>query len=245
SSAFTVTVDLTDTDKVVTGQWTVIGDRYLGIDSLAEAAGLTAPPIPAALDLNLKSATISYDLTAKVLVLEAESVTYGKAAFIAGANGGQWGYVFGVVPKADVTLGLSTIDVIGKLVPSGEDILSLSGLRIVAATSVLPSVTPPASVQDIVGSVLTSGLQLFGELKVGTTSEDKLNVSFGDRGQPALPGAGAVAGTGSASPAPQATWIEIQRSFGPVQFVRVGFTITSDAELSVLLDASVSIAGLT
>src|SRR5712691_4396653 len=189
SSAFTVTVDLTDTDKVVTGQWAVIGDRYLGIDSLAAAAGLTAPPIPPALDLNLKSATISYDVTAKVLVLEAESASYGKAAFIAGANAGQWGYVFGVLPSVAVTLDLSTIDVIGKLVPSGEDILSLSGLRIVAATSVLPAVTPPANVQDIVGAVFTSGLQLFAELKVGTTSEDKLSVSFGDGGQPTLPGA--------------------------------------------------------
>jgi hypothetical protein len=257
-SAFTVTVDLTAADKVVTGQWAAATEPdYLGIDSLASAAGLTAPPIPPALDLNLKSATLSYHVTAKTLVLEAESASYGKAAFIAGANAaGQWGYVFGVLPSVSVTLDLSTIDVIGKLVPSGDDILSLTGLRIVAATSVLPALTPPPDVEDIVGSVLTSGLQLFAELKVGTASEDKLSVSFGEAGQPSLPGTAAASGnpvlvkgdvprSTPVRPAPQATWIEVQRSFGPVQFERVGFTVTSDAELSVLLDASVSIAGLT
>jgi hypothetical protein len=244
-SVFTVTADLTDADKVVTGQWVVTDQDYLGIDSLAAAAGLAAPPIPPALDLNLKSAMLSYHVTTKVLVIEAESASYGKAAFIAGTDAaGGWGFVFGVLPSAAVTLDLSTIDVIGKLVPSGDDVLSLSGLRIVAATSVLPAAAPPPEVADVVGSVLTSGLQLFADLKVGTTSVNRLTVNFGGGGdRPALPGPVRPAGT--ADPAPSAKWIEVQRSFGPVLFERVGFTVTADAELAVLLDASVSIAGLT
>ena len=254
-SAFEVTVDLTAANKVVSGKWEAVGDRYyLGIDQLAASAGLSAPPIPSNLDLNLKSAQLTYDFsaTSKVLALEAQSVTYGQAAFVAGQDAwGQWGFVFGVLPEVAVTLDLTTIDVIGKLVPSGDDIISLSNLRIAGASSALPAVVPPDA-EQIIGPVVNSGLMLSAELKAGTAVDQTLTVRFDGTGggppadtPPSQAVVAARAPGGGASPAPAALWINVQRSFGPVHFERVGFTITSQAELSILLDAAVSLAGLT
>ena len=245
-SVFGVTVDLTATDKTVSGKWEAAGSRYLGIDQLAEAAGLPAPPIPGELDLNLKSAELTYQFNARVLAVMAESVTYGKAALVAGRDAaGHWGFVFGVLPTVAVTLDLTTIDVIGKLVPSGDDIISLSNLRIVGASDALPAVVPPDA-EPVIGPVVNSGLMLSAELKAGTAVDQPLTVRFGGAAAPLSSQAAiAVRGPGGASPAPQALWINVQRSFGPVHFERVGFTITSAAELSLLLDAAVSVAGLT
>jgi hypothetical protein len=219
----------------------------LDLKGLSEELGFTPPQIPAELHLSLTSASITYD---KALVLEADSAAYGKAAFIAGRDAsGQRGFVFGVLPKVAVTLDLTTIDVIGKLVPSGDDIISLSNLRIVGASSALPAYPPPPEVQQVIGTVVNSGLMLSAELKAGTAIDQTLTVRFGGAGggSPAdtSPSQTAIAVRGGASAAPQALWINVQRSFGPVHFERVGFTITSQAELSVLLDAAVSVAGLT
>jgi len=51
-------------------------------------------------------------------------------------------------------------------------------------------------------------------------------------GQPSLPG-------------PEANWVDIQRSFGPVTFRRAGFNVNTDNSLSLFLDAGVSLAGLS
>ena len=249
ASVFGVAADLTATQKTVSGRWEALSPPYLGIDQLAAAAGQPAPPIPPELDLNLKSAELVYDVTAKVLAVTAESVTYGQAAFAAGRDAsGHWGFVFGVLPEVAVTLDLTTIDVIGKLVPGGDDIISLSNLRIAGASAALPAVVPPDAAA-IIGPVVNSGLMLGAELKAGTAIDQTLTVRFGGTAAPPAGTASSpavVAGPqAGASPAPPTLWINVQRSFGPVHFERVGFTVTSQAELALLLDAAVSVAGLT
>lgn len=67
-----------------------------------------------------------------------------------------------------------------------------------------------------------------------------------------MPATNAVA-PGVTPPAPPATvpagpqynWVEVQRAFGPVQFRRIGFSITAEDRLALALDGSVSLAGLT
>ncbi|WP_204043017.1 hypothetical protein, partial [Acrocarpospora phusangensis] len=242
-NAFGVTVTIAGQETAVTGSWQASGPaEYFGIDLLAKAFGVTAPPVPPALDLGLKSAELSYDFTDKMLALEAESVTYGKAAFVAGhdAAGGA-SFVFGLLPSVAVTLDLSTIDVIGKLVPSGDDIISLSGLRIVATSPTLPANPLPPDAQQVIGPVATSGLMMSAELRAGSAS-DTVTVQFTHDTADTTPAAAPQAGV---APAPQATWINVQRAFGPVQFERIGFTITPETELAILFDASVSLGGLT
>ncbi len=264
--AFSATVDLTGTDTSAIGTWQLTGDGYLGFKQLAQSAGIQAPPIPDGLDLGLKSAQLSYDFTHGLLAIEAESVNYGKAAFAAAKDAsGEWVLAFGVLPQLEVKIDLTMIDVIGALVPSGDDIISLSGLRIVGATGV-PSGDIPQAAGDVIGPVTHSGLMLSAELKVGTLLDQAVTVDFGgrsqdqpDQEQPDQPHqedslgsaatgpvpVGAPTPGAGVSPAPQAMWISVQRSFGPVYFERIGFGITPPADLSILLDASVTLAGLT
>ncbi|MCU0436027.1 MAG: hypothetical protein MUC87_21400 [Bacteroidia bacterium] len=49
----------------------------------------------------------------------------------------------------------------------------------------------------------------------------------------------------AAMPGPTSAWIDVQRAFGPVHINRIGFRITEDNSLGILLDADVKLAGLT
>jgi hypothetical protein len=49
----------------------------------------------------------------------------------------------------------------------------------------------------------------------------------------------------AAAPGPTSAWISVQRAFGPVHINRIGFRITEDNSLGILLDADVKLAGLT
>lgn len=49
----------------------------------------------------------------------------------------------------------------------------------------------------------------------------------------------------TAAQGPQYNWVDVQRAFGPVQFNRIGFSITDDDRLALAVDGSVSLAGLT
>lgn len=259
-SAFAVRFDMAKGNTLLHGEWAAEGASLTYLD-IAIALGLWGlPDTPQGLDLSLTAASFDFYFSALVFDFTITTAKYGSAALIAGKDAaGNWGFVFGMLPSIAVTLDLSTIDVIGSLVPRGEDILSLSILRLVGATTALPAYQPPPSVQEIVGPVINSGLVLSAELKAGPAVDEPLTVRFGgandgtssDTPPPAQAGsaeralpAPEAAGTG-ASPAPQATWIDVQRSFGPVQFQRVGFSITPDDELALLLDAVVSLAGLS
>ena len=260
---FAVRFDMAKGNTVLHGEWTEKG-APLTYQDIAIALGLYGlPNTPAGIALGLTAASFDFNFSTMTFDFTITTAQYGDAALLVGKNqAGHWGFVFGMRPNVAVTIDLSTIDVIGKLVPSGDDIISLSHPRIVGASTALPAYQPPPAVKEIIGPAINSGLVLSVELMVGKDVDDTLTVRFGGANDgtaldtppsqsqlalPAPPGAlafPAPAGA-SASPAPQATWINVQRSFGPVQFQRVGFAITPQDELALLLDAAVSLAGLT
>jgi hypothetical protein len=136
-------------------------------------------------------------------------------------------------------------------VPPGEGTIELSELRIVGANTARPSVELTDQQKTILGPEVTRGLALSVLLAVGTEFREPLSIRFGgaddaseDDTPPSTEGK-LLAFAGDVPAAPQATWITIQRAFGPVQFERVGFAFTEQAELALLLDGSVSLAGLT
>jgi len=252
-SNFAVTFDVAKGNTVLHGEWKDAGAPLTYLD-IAIALGIWGlPGTPAGIDLGLTAATFDFDFSALTFDFTITTAKYGSAALIAGEDAaGNWGFVFGMLPGIAVTLDLTTIDVIGKLVPSGDDIISVTDLRIVGASSVVPAYTPPPAVRAIVGPVINSGLVLSVDLKVGTAVNETLTVRFGGANDgtssdtpPGQELAAVAPRDGGNSAAPQATWIDVQRSFGPVQFQRVGFAITPQDELSLLLDAAVSLAGLT
>ena len=101
-------------------------------------------------------------------MLDATSKNYGNAALIAGKNAtGKWGFIYGMVVGLDLRLDLTTIPLVADLVPSGDDVIALKGLRIIAATTQLPAYTTNSDLDTIFGSVVNSGLVLTIDLEVG------------------------------------------------------------------------------
>jgi hypothetical protein len=256
---FLVAFAMTKGNTQITGAWHE-KRKPLTYQDIAIALGMYGlPNLPTELDLELTEACFEFDSSGPSFVFEIDTKSGGGAALVAGkdATGKDWGFIFGMILSLDVSVDLTDIPVIGKLIPSGYDTFALSDLRVVGATTVLPVYTATEHqkqhLEQIIGPTVNSGLVLSVQVEIGTAVNLPLSVRFGgaDDGSSSdtPPGTtalvAATAGNGGASPGPQATWVTVQRAFGPVQFNRVGFAITPDDEVALLLDASVSLAGLT
>ncbi|WP_340374425.1 DUF6603 domain-containing protein [Streptomyces sp. SS7] len=154
-------------------------------------------------------------------------------------------YLFGA--DLALTVDLSHLPVVGDHLGAGE--MGFDPLRLVAASAALAAaeVTAvnamlPDQVAKLPDGDLSAGFLISGLLKLGTLERPL-----------ALP----VAGTQPTTPVPDkstqstdnALWYKVQRSFGPIHIQRVGMRYDhppgEGAELAVLLDASISAAGLT
>lgn len=255
-SDFAVSLDVAGKEVEFRGSWTLQpGHPPLTYQDLALALGMYGlPNPPKQLDLGLAKASFEFDAGPQPeFSFDLETASGGAAALIAGKNtAGAWGFVYGMVLSLDVHVDLTHIDVIGSLVPSDLDSISLSELRVVGATTALPLYTSTPALQQVFGPALSSGLALSTRVEIGTAFDQTLTVRFGgaDDGAasdkpPNSSPPNLVATDGGATPSPQATWVSVQRAFGPVQLNRIGFAITPDDALALLLDASVSLAGLT
>lgn len=259
--SFALALDLGTADSLLSASWTSTGSP-LKFSDIASALGWTdVPTIPPDLDLALTGASFSYDFTAGSLVLTAQSSVdsqQASAALVAGKNAAQtdWGFLFGMVVGLDLQVDLTDIPLVGNLVPAGEDTLALKNLRMIAATTVLPVYTATDELKAILGGVVNSGLVLTADLQVGSAQMESFSVRLGgsnngnsssasSHGAPAAALAPASGGAPTtAQPGPQATWVNVQRAFGPVQINRVGFTMTTHSQVAILLDAGVTLGGL-
>jgi hypothetical protein len=253
-SAFGVTVDLTGAEKTVTGTWEALSDDYLGITKLADSIGIPAPPIPADLDLNLKSAALGYNFSPpQVLVLRAESANWGRAVLVA-LKSTDWLFFFGL--EVNRRIALSDLPVIGEKL-SGIVSLSIEQIRVLvcspldrdaaalvnAELSRLGGGYPEAPAAGMSGVALAMVFDAGGE---------KTTVTIATPPRPGtsheiLPPPGtALARPGDVtppSPADGTVWISVQKSFGPVSFEKVGIRYR-DGVLYFLMNASVSVGGL-
>lgn len=262
-NVFDVTFAMARDRTVLRGEWRHSGTP-LDYQDIAIALGLYGlPSAPDSVDLSLREATFVFDSDGPTLVGTLETVSFGGAALVAGKDpGGEWGFVYGMVLSLSISLDLTDIDVVGKLVPDGADVLSISNLRVVGASGVIPPYESTPALEAVIGPVVSSGLAISLSLKLGTILEHVVAVRFGgandgsgydtppgiELAAPAPPVGRPLAATATgahATPAPQATWLAVQRAFGPVQFDRIGLAITPDSELAILLDASVTLDGLT
>lgn len=254
-SAFGVTLDLADDDKTITGSWRALNDDYLGINKLASAIGITSPPIPDGLDLKLESATISYSITNSVLVLEAHSVTYGKAVLVA-LKSTSWSFFFGL--EIDREIALSDIPIIGKeiskIVTVSVDqiqVLVSSTLDQPAATLIDAELAKLGGGYPQVPSAGMSGVALAMVFDAGgdkTTLSLSTPASKSGNGAPVahtvlVPLVG-EAPAPPPSPSDGTVWLNLQKSFGPLSFQKVGIRY-ADSVLWFLMNASVSAGGLT
>jgi hypothetical protein len=275
---FDVELDMTAGNTTFKGSWEDTGTP-LTFQEIAIALGMYGlPTLPDGLDLGLKRAGFEFDSSQPSFSFAIETALYtgsdptaGKpasAALVAGKNAqGKWGFIYGMVVGLDQKLDLTNIPLVAKLVPSGDDVIELKDVRIVAATMELPAYTDNPELDTIIGSVVNSGLVLTVNLQIGSAINKSISVRFGGSddgtssdtppvgpeigfiapGEPGTALAIDTAGTEptAAQPGQQVTWIDVQRAFGPVQINRVGFTITTDSKLAILLDAAATLGGLS
>nr|WP_169717678.1 DUF6603 domain-containing protein [Sporomusa silvacetica] len=258
SSVFTVRYDMGQDQNVFCGSWQCKEGESLGVADLAGVFGLTVDSPPPELDLALKSAAFYYypAATAKPsrMVLAAQSVNYGEAFFVtANTRDNVRGAVLGVDYRGD--LNLSDLPVIGQQLHC-VDCVTLQEIRIFVASAAfdnfqvpdlpsLPGAVQSVSTADSKPFAVTKGvtfkatIQLVDEVKTVTlpvghaaayqARADALVDTIAVRDEQA-PGSGGV-------------WINIQRTFGPISFRRLGFTY-SQGKFWVMIDAGLSAAAL-
>jgi len=166
--------------------------------------------------------------------------------FSKGAKGTTPTFVLGLDLGVNIP-SLSNLPLVGQMLPADQTI-SVNNLRVLIASQALT-----ADVLTLINGLLTSGIAPLptAALKQGLTLAAALN--FGGTPQMlTVPVAGAsptptptpavsAAGTTTTD---NATWFSLQKSFGPVHFNRVGVQY-QDAAIWFLLDAALSLAGLT
>jgi hypothetical protein len=272
---FDVELDMSAANTLFVGSWVDSGTP-LTFQDLAVALGMYGVPnLPDHLNLGLTAATFEFESAEPSFAFAIETELYtgadptqgnpASAALVAGKNATKtnWGYLYGMVVGLDLQVDLTNIPLVGDLVPAGDDVLALTSLRLLAATSTLPVYASAPLLDAVFGTAVNSGLVLSVDLQIGNSQTETFTVRFGGTndgtandqpagkapqallaaGPPAPLAAGAAPTT--AQPGQQATWVNVQRAFGPVQINRVGFAITPSSEVSLLLDAGVALGGLS
>ncbi len=282
---FKLLLDVDADGKRLAASWKAEGDSYLKLEDLIAEFGLPAPDIPPQLDPSLRAATFKYNATGPSLLLEADSVNFGRAVFVANKDpvAKKWKFFFGLA--VDRELNLSNLPLLDQVLPADET-LSVKKLKVLAASSALDASQAPgrdeidrlnklidANYPQVPAQGMPSMFALSAEFDFGgyviplsigggatpagtdkqpaTPGGDKQLLPPSGKQLPAPPKAavGKSSGAkGKAVPSPAraadgATWFDVQKSFGPVNFQKVGVKY-KDGVLWVLLDASLGAAGL-
>jgi hypothetical protein len=160
-------------------------------------------------------------------------------------------YLFGA--DLMVTIDFSHLPVIGDHLDLG--VMGFDPLRLVAVSAALTEEQVkaingllPEQVTPLPDEALAMGFRFDGLLKLGAL-ERPLDMPVTDQAAqlPAPPGAAPA--TKDTNAADNALWYKVQRSFGPIYVDRVGVAYlhvpNQSAQIAVLLDASLTVAGLT
>ncbi|GAA4495052.1 hypothetical protein GCM10023191_035180 [Actinoallomurus oryzae] len=196
----------------------------------------TADPIPPVKDL-----VAALSPTAAAYIPDGITVSLKDA--VLAVDGGT--YVFGVDLTA--TLDLAKLPVVGPRL-TGDQVVGFDPLRVIAASAALAAaeVTAvngllPDGVAALPEQDLAAGFTVGGRLRLGPLEAP---VSL-----PVTPGQSAPTTPKQAQTNDNVLWYKVQTAYGPVQVNRVGVAYRhaagQPATLAVLLDAAISVGGLT
>ncbi|MEM8641272.1 MAG: DUF6603 domain-containing protein [Cyanobacteria bacterium P01_G01_bin.54] len=166
-----------DESKTFSAQWSTKDQKhYLQFQDIASAFGFTPLEIPPDLDLSLENASFTYDFTDKTLVLEAQSVNYGKAVFVALKNTttGKWQFFFGL--EVNAAIALANLPLVNHELPSSET-LAIKDFHFTIASATfdktlvntLRGLIPNGMVQ--LPNAIGAGVELSTILQLGATTE--------------------------------------------------------------------------
>jgi hypothetical protein len=258
TNIFTVAYDF-QKDQILTCSWQAQGHETLGIIAICDALSISRPDLPEGLDLGLTSASITYDITSKELILTAASSHYGDAIFITKSIQQERVYAFGVsiplhVTLADIPLVHGTLPEIDQLGIAAINawILSrpLQKLEVELINPLIKSGYPTLPDQDITAKLSLQAMLLLGKdslplsVALGTTTQSVRAVKRTHREQ-ALMLTGTVSSAVSApAPADDTKWVNVEKTFGFFSFKRIGVQYQG-GKLLVALDAAILLGPLT
>lgn len=262
--AFDIELDLGTSGSELTASWTNSGTP-LGFADVASALGWTdMPPLPSSLDLALTGAEFSYDFNSGNLIFGAQSKNYGSLLFAAIQVSNS--YQYDLQLSVDQTFSLSNLPLVGKELASIEKI-EVGGIR-VAICSAIPTAPAITTINKLItdlNSKTGKSYPLFpadppagtfvlqAQLSLGT-QQVPLSLSLGgaDSGQkaltaPAVPALVAASSDGATSSSSGSeVWFNVQKSFGPVTFARIGAMYQPEQQvLWFEIDASLAFGPLT
>lgn len=270
NSYFEAEANLSGGKQILSGSWTALNEDYLKINDILSAFKLPPVNIPDELDLDLKAASISYDLGDEILVLTASSANYGNAVFVAYKNATtqKWQFYFGLIVGKPINL--SNLPLINKVLSDDEKI-EIKDLQVLIASAPLdPNKPADKAEMALINNLIEAGYPQIPQQGLPGTVALSANFDFGGfvfplsistPGKTATPpgiaapaansgtsvGNATGSNSGSIPPPTQAadgaTWFNIQKSFGPVNFEKIGVKY-EDGVLWFLLNASLTAAGL-
>jgi uncharacterized protein DUF6603 len=218
--------------------------------------------IPQGIDLKLTGANIIYDFTQSNFVLIGESDSYGEFVFICSPVKGG-GYSYGFLAKAAVSISLAELPAVGPALAQVAD-LSISDLQISVVDQGLGSQGP--AFNQLLDS-MDKALQGWGiadtkfpavDPKSGTRVLLTGSLDTGSGKVPLqLPIVGKAASSANLRPmaaaasSPQdsssggTVWLDVQKTFGPVSFRRIGLRFRpSDQFIWFEMDAGLALGPL-
>ncbi len=209
----------------------------LTLSDLADALEFETGAIPDDLDLELEEVDLLYDFKTGGLAIGAKSKAYGRAVLVSILPNNVREFFF--VLDTDQEYSLSDLPLVGEELAEIEDI-SISGLEAIVATQTtdkkavelvnreidllkkqLKAEYPTLPVAGTKGKlVLAAALRIGGE-------ESPLEIALvGGTPEPPPP-----AGAPGVAPAESTTWIDIEKSFGPISIRRVGVMYQSETQV--------------
>lgn len=227
----------------------------------------------ATLEFQAESDALSFALDFTALLVDPKdpaSTRSSTAVLVAGrkSKNDPWGYLYAMDLELQLELGLGSIPVAGKLLPEDSERLGIERVRLIAASKVLPSIPTTSTLSALAGQSFDAGLSLAVDLKLGKEPSKTLAIRFGGQAKtPQMTGPEkSVAPAETASPdttsvqtdaaetppvdeeqpsADKVAWIKIQRAVGPLRLQRVGFSMTDEGAVAMLLDAGLDTRGLS
>lgn len=252
---FTVTYNGGADDQSITAEYK---GEPVGLEDLADALKLDLPAhIPSDLDLALDAVGLLYDFGTGTLVVGADSKNYGKATLasmklpVKPPPPQEREFFF--VLDTGKSFSLSNLPLVGHELAQIEEV-SIGQLKVVIGSAVAGKEVASAVNKEIAklksatypplpDAGVTSNFQMSAEMMLGS-HKLPLNVAFGGaKPKGELTEAGA-SGLGAAADG-GATWLTVQKSFGPVTISRVGVLYQPDTQtLWFELDASLAFGPL-
>lgn len=245
STYFNFTVTLSSSEKIMQASWFQLGEP-LGLNDLAQSLGFDDFSIPEELDLGLKAASFTYNLSEKVFSLTADSETWGKVTLssVRDENKKNQLIFFCHLPES------KSID--GGVLPLvGDELkgnLKLSELQFLISTADFESVSidvlEGSSVSTVELSNVKRGVTFMSELTLGSDVQELTIPIYQPKTKKktlALEASNEL--TVDSQPDNLGGASRVGKSLGPFNFKEFGVSL-KDKKLTFQLDASLITSGL-